>query len=124
MEQESHNCAPFAKEISPQNIKHKHKRCNTPEIYHSTMELWLGAIPTIGFSRLQSAWDMQNTWVFAKTTKKSSFAWGAFLLQGDVYELNTVALNLLDNVHDVMDLVFFHGTIDMKSENIKIYEDN
>lgn len=43
--------------------------------------------------------------------------------QGALYELDAAALNLLDNVHDVMDLVFFHGTINMKSKNFNLYED-
>ena len=60
---------------------------------------------------------------FSKNHEKIFVRMGAFLLQGDLYELDAVALTLLNNVHNVMDQVFLCGTIDIKSENIEIYED-
>ena len=60
---------------------------------------------------------------FPKATKKSSFTWGAFLLQEDLYELDPIALNLLDNVHGMTNQIFLRGTINMTSKNINLYED-
>ena len=71
----------------------------------------------------------------AKTAKRFSFAWGPFLLhrpkplaraqymQGKLYELDAVALNLLDNVHGMTDELFLRQTIDVTSKNLALYED-
>ena len=71
----------------------------------------------------------------AKTAKRFSFAWGPFLLnrtepsaraqhmQGELYELDAVALNLLDNVYGVTDQLFLRRTIDVTPKNIALYED-
>ena len=70
-----------------------------------------------------------------KTAKRFSFAWGPFLLprseplaraqhmQGELYEFDAVALNLLDNVHDVTDELFLRQTIDVTSKNLTLHED-
>lgn len=71
----------------------------------------------------------------AKTAEKFSFAWGPFLLhrkepsaraqhmQGELYELDAVALNLLDNVYGVTDELFLRRMIDVTPKNIRLDEE-
>ena len=44
-------------------------------------------------------------------------------MQGKLYELDAVALNLLNNVHGVTDELFLRQTIDVTSKNLALYED-
>ena len=44
-------------------------------------------------------------------------------MQGELYELDAVALNLLDNVYGVTDQLFLRRTIDVTPKNIALYED-
>jgi hypothetical protein len=44
-------------------------------------------------------------------------------MQGELYELDAVALKLLDNVHGVTDELFLRQTIDVTSKSLALYED-
>jgi gamma-glutamylcyclotransferase (GGCT)/AIG2-like uncharacterized protein YtfP len=72
----------------------------------------------------------------AKTAQRFSFAWGPFPLhrpeplaraqhmQGELYELDAVALNLLENVHGVTNELFLRQTIDVTSKNLASYDED